>query len=472
MPKSIRLSPGFILTILCFIGVSIAILPQPQGVDARAYPIFGVFFALTVGILLQPYPVTVLALSGLFICIVFNLIPLEEAFAGFGAVIIWLIAFASIAAKSFVRTPLGRRMACFFIRRLGHSSLSLAYGLTLSECVLAPMIPSNTARATCVTVPLMVSISESLGSDPKTKTQKVVGEFLSLCTMHANQITSALFLTAMASNPMLQKFMSDVGVTVTWGEWWRMAFLPGICCLLLMPWMMHKIAPPQLRAIPNAAEIAQQQLESLPPIQRKEWITMGVFLTMLILWIFGSSIGLSTAVIALGGLCVLLLSNVLSLDDVAGAKDIWDIALWLSILSVMASKLTEYGLVQHYANVLHLKMGGLAWPVVLLLVSVVYYLARYLIPGNVLHACAVYPAFSRLLIACGVPPKIGCMTLALITAFCGFVTPYATSSCPIILKTGYVEQRLWWRIGFITGAVYLVIWGGVGSLWWKCLGYW
>lgn len=472
MAKNIRLSPSFVLMVLCFIGIVIAILPAPAGVDARAYPIFGIFIALIIGILLQPYPVTVLALSGLFLCIIFNLIPMKEAFGCFGEIVVWLIAFASIAAKSFVRTPLGRRLACFFIKKMGHSSLSLAYGLTLSEFVLAPMIPSNTARATCVTVPLTVSISESLGSDPKNKTEKVVGQFLSLCTMHANQLTSALFLTAMASNPMLQKFMADVGVHVTWGEWWIMAVVPGLTCLLLMPWLMYKLAPPALKQIPHAAEIAQKQLEELPPIQKKEWITMAVFLGMLVCWIFGATLGVSTAVIALGGLCVLLLTHVLTVDDFAGAKDIWDIITWLAILSIMASKLTEYGLIQHYSTILNRELGGLGWPLVLLIVSIVYYLARYIIPGNILHACAVFPAFSRLLIACGVPAKVGCMTLALITAYCGFVTPYATSSCPIILKTGYIEQKLWWKLGFVSGFIYMLVWGGIGSVWWKCLGYW
>lgn len=472
MAKSIRLSPSFVLMILCFVGIAIAILPPPEGVDARAYPIFGVFIALIIGILLQPYPVVVLALSGLFVCIIFKLIPLNEAIGGFGEIIIWLIAFASIAARSFGRTHLGRRMACFFIKRLGHSSLSLAYGLTFSEFILAPMIPSNTARATCVTLPLTLSICESLGSDPKNKTEHIIGRFLNLCTMHANQITSCLFLTAMASNPMLQKFMGNVGVTITWGEWWRMAVVPGLACLFLMPYMLYKISPPVMKKIPHAEEIAQKQLEDLPPIQRNEWITIAVFAGMLICWIFGGSLGLSTTVIALGGLCILLLTHVLTAEDFVGAKDIWEVISWLAILNVIATKLTDYGLVQHYADILHLKLGGLGWPPVLLIVSVAYYLARYIIPGNVLHACAVFPAFSRLLITCGVPPKLGCMVLALITAFCGFVTPYATSSCPIIFKAGYIEQRLWWRVGFISGAIYWGIWIVFGMLWWKCLGYW
>lgn len=450
----------------------IAILPSPQGVDSRAFPIFGIFVSLIIGILLQPYPILVMTLLGFFLSILFGLISPKEGFSCFGKSVIWLVVLASIAAKAFVKTNLGHRMACFFIEKMGHSSLSLAYGLTFSEFILSPMIPSNTARASCVTIPLTVSISESLGSNPKNRTEGSVGRFLSLCSMHANQLSSALFLTAMASNPMLKKFMANLGVHVSWMEWCFMACVPGLFCLLAMPLILYKLSPPELKALPQAEEIAKKQLESMPPMDKKEWITMFVFLGMLICWIFGGVLGIKTGVVALGGLCILLLTNVLAVEDVTGAKDIWNIFIWLSILNVMAGKLTEYGLIQHYSSILHDNLSGFNWPIILFIVSIIYYLARYLIPGNVLHACAMFPAFAQLLITCGVPAKVGCMTLSLITAFCGFVTPYATSPCPLYYNTGYIEQKLWWKIGFITSLIYIIIWWFFGGIWWKILGYW
>lgn len=306
---------------------------------------------------------------------------------------------------------------------MGRSSLNLAYGLTMSEFVLSPVIPSNTARASCVDIPLTVSISKSLGSDPKNKTEGLVGQFLSLCSMHANQLSSAIFLTAMGSNPMVVKFMGKMGVNITWLEWFKMCGVPGIICLFAMPWILYKLAPPQLKALPQAEKIAQDQLAAMPPMDRNEWITVFVFLGMLVFWVLGDTLHVKTGVVALGGLCCLLITNVLDLEDVTGAKDVWNIMIWLSILNAMAGKLTDYGLIQHYTDVLHAHLVGIRWPVALGVISVIYYMARYLIPGNVLHACAMFIAFSQLLIACGVPPQVGCMTLSVITAFCGFVTP-------------------------------------------------
>ncbi|MDR1907995.1 MAG: anion permease [Holosporales bacterium] len=472
MPKSIRLSSGFILLIITLVGAMIAILPPPAGVDPKAFPIFGIFIAVILGVLLQPYPMVVVTLIGFFACLIFKLIPASEGFACFGQSVVWLVVFASIAAKSFVKTNLGHRTACFFIQKMGHSSLSLAYGITFGELILSPMIPSNTARASCVTVPLTVSISESLGSFATNHTEGVVGRFLSLCSVHANQLTCAVFLTSVASNPICQNFMADIGIHVSWIEWFIIASVPGLLCLFAMPWIMYKLSPPQLTKIANAGEIAQKQLSTMPPMSKKEYITMFVFIGMLTCWIFGDVIHVPTGVVALGGLCALLATNVLDAEDLTGAKDIWSICIWLSILNVMALKLTEFGLIQHYSLVLRGSVSGMAWPLALCVVSVTYYFARYLVPGNVLHACAMFPPFAQLLIACGVPAKLGCMTLGIITAYCGFVTPYGSSSCPLYFNTGYIDQRLWWRIGFITTLIYFAIWGIFGGIWWKILGYW
>jgi DASS family divalent anion:Na+ symporter len=460
------------LIAIILVGLGFSLLPTPYGVSPKAYPTLGIFISLIFGILLKPYPTVVLTLSGLFIAIIAGLVEPNEGFRCFGESVLWLIAFASIAAKSFVKTNLGERLACFFLKKTGKNSLSLAYGLVLSEVALSPMIPSNTARAACVSIPLAVSVSESLGSSPKDKTENLIGRFLNLCNMQANQLTSALFLTSIGSNPVALNMMAKLGVSVSWGEWFFMACLPCGLCILAIPLLMYFLAPPELKKIPQAVAIAQRRLDEMSTMKPKEIITLCVFICMLLLWIFGDKLGLPTAVVALGGLCALLITGVLSVDDICGAKDIWNILIWLAIFILLAGKLTEYGLVQYYSKILNGLLQGYSWQIALFIVSGIYYCARYVLPGNIMHACAMFPAFAQLLIACGVPAKMGCMMLAFITAYCGYVTPYGSSPCPLTLNTGYIEQKLWWKVGAISGIFYFCIWYFVGRLWWKVTGYW
>jgi len=52
------------------------------------------------------------------------------------------------------------------------------------------------------------------------------------------------------------------------------------------------------------------------------------------------------------------------------------------------------------------------------------------------------------------------------------LTHYATGTSPIIFGSGYVSMEDWWKMGFIMSIVNLTVWGIVGGLWWKALGYW
>jgi hypothetical protein len=63
-------------------------------------------------------------------------------------------------------TGLGARIADIAIRALGRSALGLAYALTLAELILSLCMPSTTARAAGVFVPIITSLSKSFDSHP------------------------------------------------------------------------------------------------------------------------------------------------------------------------------------------------------------------------------------------------------------------------------------------------------------------
>jgi len=52
------------------------------------------------------------------------------------------------------------------------------------------------------------------------------------------------------------------------------------------------------------------------------------------------------------------------------------------------------------------------------------------------------------------------------------LTHYAAGMAPIYFGAGYIEQGTWWRIGFMVSVVNVIIWLGLGLVWWKALGWW
>jgi DASS family divalent anion:Na+ symporter len=43
---------------------------------------------------------------------------------------------------------------------------------------------------------------------------------------------------------------------------------------------------------------------------------------------------------------------------------------------------------------------------------------------------------------------------------------------PLFYGSGYIDIKSWWRVGFFVSLLNIVIWLGLGSLWWKLIGLW
>ena len=50
-------------------------------------------------------------------------------------------------SQGFEKTGLGERIANMFVKAMGKSTLGLAFGLNIAELILAPAMPSTSARA-------------------------------------------------------------------------------------------------------------------------------------------------------------------------------------------------------------------------------------------------------------------------------------------------------------------------------------
>ena len=142
--------------------------------------------------------------------------------------------------------------------------MSLSYSLLASDLILAPAIPSNTARAGGVIFPIIQSLSHTFGSKPDDGTERKMGAFLLKVGFQGNLITSAMFMTAMAANPLIVKLASDsAGVTITWFGWAMAMIVPGLTALIVVPYVIYKIYPPQIKETPEAAAIAKRSWKNL-----------------------------------------------------------------------------------------------------------------------------------------------------------------------------------------------------------------
>jgi len=447
-------------------------VPAPSGVDAPAWHLFAIFVATIVGVIAKPLPMGAVTLIGLSMTIVTGILEPAVALSGFSNTTIWLIVVAFFISRGVIKTGLGNRLALFFVSKLGKNTLGLAYGLAATDLVLAPAIPSNTARAGGIIQPIIRSIAESYGSVPGPTSRKV-GAFLTSTAFHVNAVTSAMFLTAMAGNSLAAQLAGDQGVEITWGSWALAAIVPGLVSLIVVPLVVYKVYPPELKKTPEAAATAKAGLADLGPMTAAEKVMASTIVGLLALWILGDSLlGLSATTVALIGLCVLLVSGVLTWQDVTMEKQAWDTLVWFAVLVMMATQLNELGLIPWLSDQMSGVVAGMGWEKAFILLTLVYFFSHYLFASNTAHISAMYAAFLATAIIAGVPPLMAALVLGFCSNLFASLTHYSCGPAPVLFGPGYVPVGNWWRTGFLIAVVNIAIWMGIGGLWMKVLGMW
>lgn len=445
--------------------------PAPEGMDIRGWQMMTIFLSTLLGVMVMPLPMSAVTFFGIAALGLTQTLTLKQALAGYSEPITWLIVLAFFISHGFIKTGLGLRMAYCFMRLLGKRTVTLGYGMAMTDTVLAPAMPSITARAGAVVYPIMRSIAEVYDSHPGNSSAKRMGTFLTLVVFHANAITSGMFLTAMAGNPLVVKLAGDQGVDITWASWAIGAIVPGLICLAVMPVLLYRISPPTLRETPKAVEMASEKLHELGSFKRDEWIMAGTFAGLLVLWVTGRHFGLSAPLVALCGVCLLLLSGVLNWNEIKGNKGAWDTMIWFGAFVTMAHYLSEFGVVTFLSGSIGALFEGLPVWLSLILISAVYYFAHYFFAATTAQISAMYASFLIIMISAGVHPVGAALTLAYLSNNCAVVTHYGNGPAPILFGAGYVPLTTWWKAGFLMSVVYLTIWLTIGTAWMNWLGY-
>ncbi len=298
-----------------------------------------------------------------------------------------------------------------------------------------------------------------------------MGTFLTLVSFHATYTASAMFLTGMASNPLIAEFAWKIGhVDLTWGAWFNGAILPGMLSMILVPWVIWRLSRPEITDTEPARALARKELARMGPLTRDEKWLVAVMVCVMAGWVTSPWHGVSNTFVALAGLSAILLTRVLSWDDLLDERKAWDALVWFAVLIMMADQLNEIGVIKILSTKLFALFGGLSWPVLLFVLVTSYCYIHYAFAGMTAQVTALYPGFLGAALAGGVPPMAAALPLGYFSSLNAAMTHYGTGSAPVYFGAGYVRQGEWWRIGFLISLLNLAIWMGIGMWWWKLVG--
>jgi DASS family divalent anion:Na+ symporter len=485
----------WMLTIMS--GVAIYLTPVPQGVTPQSWRLLAIFIATIVGSILRPASGGAMVLLGVAAIAITKSMPLSDAMirtvtdparpdlkaletlrlkstlAGYADPVVWLVLAAFFMSRAMIDTGLGRRIALVFIRAIGHRSLGLGYALVGTDFLLASVIPSNGARSGGIIFPITKSVAEAFDSKPG-PTASRLGAFLMSFMYQCEVIISATFLTGQAGNLLIQKFAKQQGgIDLNYPTWLLGAIAPSLVCLMITPPLLYRIFPPEVTHTPDAAKFASSELEKMGRMTWREKVMLAVFAFVAFMWAStGRLHTVDYSVVALLGVCLLLLVGVISWEVAIAERAAWDVFIWYGGMVRMAEALGETGITKKFADSIAGFTSGWKWWAALGLLAVIYFYAHYGFASISAHALAMYTPFLIVVTLAGAPPFMAAALLAYLSNLSAGLTHFGTTPGPIYFGADYVTQQKWWQLGLIASVANILIWASVGLVWWKILGWW
>ncbi|SDI40548.1 L-tartrate/succinate antiporter [Paraburkholderia steynii] len=456
--------------------VVIALIPAPAGLEQHTWYYFAIFMGVIVGLMLEPIPGAAIGLIAVTIVAVFSEwvffspeqlakpgfnvanASLGWALSGFSNGTVWLIFGAFMFALGYEKTGLGRRIALLLVRAMGRKTLTLGYAVMVADAVLAPFTPSNTARSGGTIFPVIRNLPPLYDSKPNDPSARRIGSYIMWTAIATTCVTSSMFLTALAPNLLAAELIrKTVKVDLSWMQWFTAIAPAGIVLLLAVPLLTYVLYPPEVKQGTEVPAWAADELRKMGPLSRREWVLGVLVLVALALWIFADDyVNPTTA--ALMVIALMLVTRVVSWDDMLANKQAWNTFAWFATLVSLADGLSKTGFVKWFADMMSHHMSGFSPTLAAVILVLIFFFTHYMFASVTAHTTAMLPVMLTVGSTIpGMPMEAFALLLALTLGIMGILTPYGTGPSPVYFGSGYLPAADYWRLGAIFGIVYIVV---------------
>ena len=439
-------------------------VPPPDGLAVPAWRLFAIFAAAIFSVVVNAFPILTASVLAVAAAVLSGLLSPAKAYAGFANGTILLIVLAFLVARAVVKCGLGARIGHLIVTRFGRSTLGLSYSIFLVDGLIGPAFPSNTARSGVI-FPLAFSLADAAGAKPDGNRYPRLGSFLMFSGIVSLSLSSALWLTAMAANPIGSEIARTFGIEIGFGSWLLAASVPTILGIALMPPLLFWMISPELRSTPEAPAAARRALAELGPLTRDEKIVLAAFVGMVALWGSAATFGIDSTAVAFLGLGLLLASGVLTLDDIAKQGDVLATFIWFAVLFTLSSQLNELGFMGFLGERLANAMVGWTSTIAGLTLIGAYVLLHYVFVSQTAHMLALFGVFMDVGVKLGVPAAPLAFQLLFATNYFSAITPQGSSANLLFAGSGFLSQRDLYRFGGMATAFNVALYLVVGTPW-------
>jgi divalent anion:Na+ symporter, DASS family len=446
------------------VALGIWFTPIPAGLTKEAWHLFAIFASAIFAVILNSFPLLTASLLAVSAAVLSRTVDPAKAFGGFANQSVLLVVVAFLVANAVVKCGLGRRISLLVVSLFGRSTLGLGYSIFLTDALIAPAFPSNTARGG-VLYPIILSLAQDSGSAPNDEKTRKLGGYLMFCGMASLSVSSALWLTATSGNPIAVSLAQPYGVKITFASWILAASVPVLTMIALLPLILYKLFPPGVTDTPEAPKAAREALSKMGSLSRDEWVVAVVFACMVTGWIMAGTLNLSLAAVAFAGLGALLATGVLEIEDINLQGGTLVTFLWLAVLFALSGELNELGFMGYVGARLTSLLGGVAWPMTYVILLVLYVLMHYMFVSQSAQVLALFDVFLGVGVKTGVPAPLMAFALLFASSYFSTITPQGGSQNVIFVGSGYLTQVELYRLGLLTTIFCLAVYLVIGTPW-------
>jgi DASS family divalent anion:Na+ symporter len=340
----------------------------------------------------------------------------------------------------------------------------LSYSIFAVDVLIAPAFPSNTARSG-VLFPLVSSMAEAAGASPDRSDRRRLGRFLMFSGIASLALSSGLWLTAMAANPLGAQIAKQSGVNIGFGSWLMASSVPTLLAMAITPFLLYKAIKPEVTAMPEAPAEARKTLAALGPPTRDQKIVGITFVGMVVLWALAGTLGIDPTAVAFLGLGILIATSVLTAADIAKEGDVLATFIWFALLYTMSDQLNKLGFMEFLGERLVMRLGGLPVPAAAIALVLAYVALHYLFVSQTAQLLALFGVFLGVGVKLGVSAPLLAYQLLFATNYFAALTPQASSANLLFASSGYLTQGELYKMGAAYTAFGLVLFLVIGTPW-------
>lgn len=446
-------------------------LPVPKGISPEAWKVLAMASLMLIWWISEAVPIAVTSLLPLVLLPSMGVAKLEAAAAPYANPVVYLFMGGFVIALAMEKWALHKRIALQIVNMTGTNANGIIGGFMMATAFISMWI-SNTATAIMM-LPIGLSIITLMQNQisPDKENEKGLRNFsisMMLAIAYGANIGGTATIIGTPPNVVFAGYMREnFNVEVTFLTWMMIGTPFAIILLIFTYFLTVKVLfPNNLGNFGGAKEIINSELKELGPMTTGEKLTLFIFISTALSWIFRlqidaifPAIKISDTTISLVAAMLLFIIPVslhkkeflLNWSDTE--KLPWGILLLFGGGLSLADSLASTGII----NIIGDQFKGLdseGWVFIIGLSTVSLFLTEVM--SNVALVTIFLPVVGAIAVGAGIPPIQLCIPVT-IAASCAFMFPMSTPPNAIVFASGRITIGQMAKAGFILNLITILV---------------